>query len=1361
MPQDLQVMNIDLSVIKADLPAFTSEWSKCFVQIRVDGGSNPVHTRPTTRAGIHEWAERFPLPARSESVLRFELKRKVWLQRQRLLAFTEVPVSDLFTSQQQLVGRDQDLPIQLRPCLEREKENGEHWRLFIRLHGTQSLREIGEQLPVQSVESCMAEIVIKLEAFMAVGDAAAQINPYVNVAWKTVTAFYMIIKGQVDRYARLQDLSGLMRDSYAFVENIKSFPEKIPILETTIRTLLSQTIECIMFIRECSGHGFGERLAFSAWTDRQTNGFIQSFTSLKQSLETGTAIQAALVSFRLDENVSILLNAQTLLKLGPSDMDDAARSECLPDTRMDILIEIFAWVSMPVVKGNIYWLHGFPGSGKSTIATSVANIFRDLRRLGAFAFFSRGVASRNDPTLLIRTLAYQLGEFDHRIGDAIARVIKEVPSIRQAPLRCQFQKLLVEPFASLQDCPREGPILIVIDAFDECGQSSARAELLRVIASESPRLPPTVRIFITSRGEKDIRSVFSACSNIISHELDITSSTNEKDVKTYIHHRMVDIRLQNEWLDLPSDWPGKARTEALALRASGLFIWAYTACRYIEKGQDPEDRLSQLVQTDLYADAESALDAMYITALESAGKWDDVAFATDFRGIMGLIIVAQNPLAASTIDLLNTNTEGRRQRPCLHTIRQLGTVLQWAEDKPISVMHPSFADFITEKRRCGSDAWFIDRPVHHLRVARLCVAQLKKLLKKNMCGLKLSASDWKGELAEHVVYPAKFWVDHLCNSELRGDGCLAEEILGFLRSHFLHWIELMILMRKARQTIGLMVRLKEWVDTQCPDDETLRMFVRDAVRFCQAYTHAYEQHPLLVYQSALPFTPTASTLFHTFKDDSHIPIVVGGFREHWSPLLIEFAQPGKDVASISCSSDGQYIASTNSRSIFIWDSTSGELVTRPMQANKSDFTTIAFSLDNQHIASGSNDGTVRLWHAMSGEQVIDPLKQHSGPVYGLVFSNDASMLVSASKDQKIVIWNVGDGSMVHASLTGHQKSILALAFSPIGTRFASGSRDRSIRIWDAAVGAEALPPILHKGGGVTSLAYTPDGNKLISGADDRTIRVWDAHQGTLLYNPQTALQPSPFIFMGHKSDIYSIAVSPCGTLLASASRDTSVRLWDLSTGAELSHLSALSPFLPDGKRIVTGSHDATVRVWDVESVGSMGARRLHKGLVSNIAFSADGTQIVSGGLDKMVRLWCAESGQALMDPLRLEREVNAVAFDDREGGDGDGGRHNVRILAADKDGAVFAWDMATREPLVATPADHPSFYTREGPLALEGRWIVNKTTNEALSLLPNMSPAKARASYGNKIAIGLANGSIVIMHFPQLSGQGLTPKEKV
>jgi len=109
---NLQVINIDLSVIRADLPAFTSKWSKCFVQIHVDGSPNPVCTKPTRKAGKHEWGERFSLPARSETILRFELKRNEFLNlRQQSLAFAEAPISDLLVSRQQSGGMGESVDV--------------------------------------------------------------------------------------------------------------------------------------------------------------------------------------------------------------------------------------------------------------------------------------------------------------------------------------------------------------------------------------------------------------------------------------------------------------------------------------------------------------------------------------------------------------------------------------------------------------------------------------------------------------------------------------------------------------------------------------------------------------------------------------------------------------------------------------------------------------------------------------------------------------------------------------------------------------------------------------------------------------------------------------------------------------------------------------------------------------------------------------------------------------------------------------------------------------------------------------------------------------------------------------------------
>jgi hypothetical protein len=139
-----------------------------------------------------------------------------------------------------------------------------------------------------------------------------------------------------------------------------------------------------------------------------------------------------------------------LQKLKPAEMDASSRAECLPGTRVDLLRTISEWAQNPADERRLFWLYGLAGCGKTTLATTIANIFRQQGYLGAFLFFDRDATERSNPSTVIRTLACQLGEADPRIGLAISDVIEEIPGIIRSPLRFQFLKLLIEPLSSIE-----------------------------------------------------------------------------------------------------------------------------------------------------------------------------------------------------------------------------------------------------------------------------------------------------------------------------------------------------------------------------------------------------------------------------------------------------------------------------------------------------------------------------------------------------------------------------------------------------------------------------------------------------------------------------------------------------------------------------------------------------------------------------------------------------------------------------------------------------------------------------------------------------------------------------------------------
>ncbi|KAK9446273.1 Nucleoside phosphorylase domain protein [Metarhizium brunneum] len=181
-------------------------------------------------------------------------------------------------------------------------------------------------------------------------------------------------------------------------------------------------------------------------------------------------------------------------------------STCLKDTRVDVLQNIDTWAVSSGTQ-QIFWLSGMAGTGKSTIARTIARLFAAKGILGASFFFKRGEGDRGNSSKVITTIAAQVAERYPAISPQVAKALENDSRIVHKALREQFQELILKPLqANSQHIGRNSdPIVIVIDALDEC-DSADDIELLIFLFSRTEGLQSVrLKTFVTSRPELPTR----------------------------------------------------------------------------------------------------------------------------------------------------------------------------------------------------------------------------------------------------------------------------------------------------------------------------------------------------------------------------------------------------------------------------------------------------------------------------------------------------------------------------------------------------------------------------------------------------------------------------------------------------------------------------------------------------------------------------------------------------------------------------------------------------------------------------------------------------------------------------------------
>ena len=256
---------------------------------------------------------------------------------------------------------------------------------------------------------------------------------------------------------------------------------------------------------------------------------------------------------------------------------------------------------------------------------------------------------------------------------------------------------------------------------------------------------------------------------------------------------------------------------------------------------------------------------------------------------------------------------------------------------------------------------------------------------------------------------------------------------------------------------------------------------------------------------------------------------------------------------------------------------------------------LAFSPDGQMLASGGSDRDIHLWDAQTGT-FRRTLTGHTRVVTALAFSPDGNLLASASGDKTVRLWNLQTGR--HTLFPGHTAAVYALAFSSTGS-MASGGSDNTVHLWNRQTGRRQI--LQGHTDWVLGVAFSRDGSLLATASRDRKIKVWDAN-GRFLRD-----------LTGHTDFVTSVAFTPTGELV-SGSRDRTVRIWNPQTGRELRTLTGHTHFVNSVAVSSSGtiaSGATTVHLWNLDGQ-PLGALDENPDGIRVVAFSADGLRLASG-----------------------------------------------------------------------------------------------------------------------------------------------------
>ena len=485
--------------------------------------------------------------------------------------------------------------------------------------------------------------------------------------------------------------------------------------------------------------------------------------------------------------------------------------ECLTGTREDILAMCKAW-SMDPNAPNILWIKAAPGAGKSAIASSLVGVVEIKRkRLGSYFFFKSQESSITTTIAFLQNAAYDLARHPTVRKHLSEKLRNKEIDFTTPNIKELFHQLIEEPSMKIANLPIEQSPVIIVDALDECGglegaRSEERRDLMITLALWS-KLSPNVKLIALSREESDISRTLlqnhPQTIDLLTRE--DTARQSKQDIQAFLAHELRQATL--DYSTLPVDWPGPQVTEALAVKANGLFIWASTVVRYISAG-DVVERLKEVVR----GGGESNLASLYTQILDAAFPNATKETLQKVRAVLAAVIVANRVLDLETLAELLMIPPPTVEQIC----NALRSVLEIQGG--LSFRHQSFVDFLLDSDTTYP-ALHIAASDGHRMLAHQCLCVMKERLRFNICEISSSyllndqvlksIRSIKTYIPSHLQYASLHWADHLHKAPMSGE--LMDLIRHVLEVKFLFWLEVASLCGFVDKVQPILSNLIAWL----------------------------------------------------------------------------------------------------------------------------------------------------------------------------------------------------------------------------------------------------------------------------------------------------------------------------------------------------------------------------------------------------------------------------------------------------------------------------------------------------------------------------------------------------------------------